>query len=41
MSEREVSAQEERTEQERENLRPSGGQEEGVNSVPDECHVSK
>ena len=38
-SEREVSAQEERTEQERE-VEAQGGQEEDVNSVHDECHVT-
>ena len=38
-SEREVSAQEEQTEQERE-VEAQGGQEEDVNSVHDECHVS-
>ena len=36
---REVSAQEERTEQERK-VEAQGGQEEDVNSVHDECHVS-
>ena len=34
-----MSAQEERTEQERE-VEVQGGQEEDVNSVHDECHVS-
>ena len=38
-SETEVSAQEERTEQERE-VEAQRGQEEDVNSVHDECHVS-
>ena len=36
---REVSAQEERTEQERK-VEAQGGQEEDLNSVHDECHVS-
>ena len=38
-SESEVNAQEERTEQERK-VEAQGGQEEDVNSVHDECHVS-
>ena len=38
-NEREVNAQEERTEQERE-VEAQEGQEEDVNSVRDECHVS-
>ena len=38
-SEREVSAQEERTEQERE-VEAQGGQQEDVNSQHEECHVS-